>query len=146
VQVAALSHNVGLLGVPARVIAKPDILSLTEMETMRRHPTYSQMVLEALPGMEKIATWVGAHHERIDGKGYPEMLKADDIPLEARIISLADTYVALTSPRPYREALSEEDAKQVLEGAVGTQLDKKLVKLFCSPTSSRNARRSRRTR
>lgn len=145
-RVAALSHNVGLLGVPARVIAKPDILSLTEMENMRRHPTYSQMVLEALPGMEEIAMWVGAHHERIDGKGYPEMLEADEIPLEARIISLADTYVALTSARPYREALSDEDAKQVLEGAVGTQLDKKLVKLFCSSTSSRSARRSRRTR
>ena len=145
-RVAALSHNVGLLGVPARVIAKPDILSLTEMETMRRHPTYSQMMLEALPGMEEIASWVGAHHERIDGKGYPEMLEADDIPPEARIISLADAYVALTSPRPYREALSEDDAKHVLEGAAGTQLDKELVKLFCSPTSSRNARRSRRTR
>ena len=116
------------------------------METMRRHPAYSQMMLQALPGMEEIAMWVGSHHERIDGKGYPEMLEADDIPLEARIISLADTYVALTSPRPYREALSDGDAKQVLEGAVGTQLDKKLVKLFCSSTSSRNARRSRRTR
>ena len=140
-RVAALSHHVGLLGVPARVIAKPDILSLAEMETMRKHPAYSQKVLEALPGMEEVATWVGAHHERPDGKGYPEMLDDDTIPLEARIIALADTYVALTSTRPYRDALSDADAKQVLEGGAGTQLDKKLVKLLCSSTFSRSALR-----
>ena len=145
-RLAALSHHVGLLGVPARVIAKPDILSLAEMETMRRHPAYSQKVLEALPGMEEVAMWVGAHHERPDGKGYPEMLDDETIPLEARIISLADTYVALTSPRPYRDALSEEDAKQVLKGGAGTQLDKKLVELVCSSTFSRSAPRSRQTR
>lgn len=113
---------------------------------MRLHPTYSQSVLEALPGMEDVAHWVGAHHERPDGKGYPEMLEGDAIPLEARIISLADTYVALRSARPYRAALSEDDARQVLEGAAGTQLDEGLVKLFLEPTSSRNARRSQRTR
>lgn len=145
-RVAALSHHVGLLGVPARIIAKPDILSLAEMETMRKHPAYSQKVLEALPGMEEVATWVGAHHERPDGKGYPEMLDDETIPLEARIIALADTYIALTSPRPYRDALSEDDAKQVLEGSAGTQFDKNLVKLLCSSTFSRSAPRSRRTR
>jgi HD-GYP domain-containing protein (c-di-GMP phosphodiesterase class II) len=95
--------------------------------------------------MEEIATWVGAHHERPDGKGYPEMLEDEEIPLEARIISLADTYVALTSPRPYREALSDDDAKEVLEGAAGSQLDKKLVKLLCSSTSFQSARRSQQT-
>lgn len=146
VRVAALTHHVGLLGVPARILAKPDILSLTEMEAMRQHSRFSEQILEALPGMEEIAHWVGAHHERPDGKGYPEMLEADDIPLEARIISLADTYVALTSTRPYREALTETDARQVLEGGAGTQLDEKLVKVFPKATSSRSARRSRRTR
>ena len=149
-RVATLLHNVGLLGVPARVIAKPDILSLTEMEAMRKHPTYSQMVLEALPGLEEAARWVGAHHERPDGKGYPEMWDEELIPLEARIISVADTYVALTSTRPYRRALSHEDAQQVLEGGAGSQLDRKLVKLLCSllpeATSSRTARRSQRRR
>jgi HD-GYP domain-containing protein (c-di-GMP phosphodiesterase class II) len=145
---AALLHDIGLLGVPARVIAKPDILSLAEMETMRRHPTYSQMVLELLPGMSDVASWAGAHHERPDGKGYPELLEAEQIPLEARIIALADTYVALTSPRPYRHELSPEDAQQVLVGGAGSQLDKKLVQLFCAgpPTSSRSARRSARRR
>lgn len=148
--VATLLHHIGLLGIPARVIAKPDILSLSEMQLMRDHPTYSQMVLEAVPGLREAATWVGAHHERPDGKGYPEMLEEGVIPLEARIIALADTYVALISDRPYRQALSHKDAEQVLLGAAGTQLDGKLVRLFVSlslqPTSSRTARRSRRKR
>ena len=149
-RIAGLLHDIGLLGIPARVIAKPDILSLTEMELMRKHPSFSQQVLEDVPGLEEVTRWVAAHHERPDGKGYPEMLEDETIPLEARIISLADTYVALTSARPYRRALSHEDAQQVLLGGTGTQLDGKLVKLLCSlapePTSSRTAPRSRRKR
>ena len=130
--VAALLHDVGLLGVSSRVISKPDILSLAEMEIVRTHPSYSQLILEAVPGLDAAARWAGAHHERPDGKGYAELLENDEIPLEARIISVADTYVALTSTRPYREALSHEDAQQVLLGGAGTQLDAKLVRLFCS--------------
>lgn len=148
--IAALLHDVGLLGIPARIIAKPDILSLTEMQTMREHPAYSQLVLEAVPGLEEVAHWVGAHHERPDGKGYPELVEDKAIPLEARIIALADSFVALTSPRPYRRALSDEDAQQVLLGGAGTQFDGKLVQLLCSlPSdlrSSQTAPRSQRTR
>jgi HD-GYP domain-containing protein (c-di-GMP phosphodiesterase class II) len=153
VYIAAMLHDIGLLGVPARVIAKPDILSLAEMEAMRKHPTYSQQVLEGIPGLEEIAIWAGAHHERPDGKGYPELLDLEAVPIEARIIALADTYVALTSTRPYRHALSDEDAQTVLMGGAGTQLDKKLVQLFCAsdamtapPTSSRSAPRTARKR
>ena len=149
-RIAGLLHDVGLVGVPARTIAKPDILSLSEMEAMRKHPAYSQTVLEGLPGLEEIARWVGAHHERPDGRGYPEMLEDEGIPLEARIIALADTYVALTSARPYRKALSPEDAQQVLLGGAGTQLDKKLVQVLCAGSpearSSRSAPRPARTR
>lgn len=149
VYAAALLHDIGLLGVPARVIAKPDILSLSEMETMRKHPTFSQQVLEVVPGLEEMAQWVGAHHERPDGKGYPELLDSEVIPIEARIIALADTYVALTSVRPYRQALSDEDAQTVLLGGAGTQLDTKLVQLFCTAglaMSSRSAPRQARRR
>ena len=149
-RVAATAHDVGLLGVPARVIAKPDILSLAEMEVMRKHPTYSQLIIDALPGLEEIGRWVGAHHERPDGKGYPEMLDVDATPIEARIVTLADTYVALTSVRPYRKALSHKDALKVLQGGAGSQLDKKLVKLFCSlqtpARSSQTAQHSGRKR
>ena len=150
IRLAAVLHDIGLLGVAARVIAKPDILSLSEMELMRKHPALSQQVLETLPGLGDVALWVGAHHERPDSRGYPEMMDESSIPPEARILAVADTYVALTSPRPYRRALSHEDAQQVLLGGVGTQLDGKIVKVFCSlpeaPRSFRTARRSRRTR
>jgi HD-GYP domain-containing protein (c-di-GMP phosphodiesterase class II) len=149
-ELAALTHDVGLLGVPSYVIAKPDILSLTEMESMRKHPTYSQIVLEAIPGLEAASRWAGAHHERSDGKGYPELLEGGEIPLESRIIAVADTYVALTSERPYRSKLAHDQAIRVLVGGSGVQLDPELVDLFCSlelpATSSRTSRRSARKR
>jgi len=132
IQLAALLHDIGQLSVPARIMGKPDILSLTEMQLMQRHPNYSRLILEAMPGLEEVALWVGAHHERPDGKGYPEMLASDLIPLESRIIAVANVYVALTSDRPYRQALGGKDASKVLMGAAGTQLDAHLVHVFRS--------------
>ena len=131
-RVAALLHDVGRLGVPPRVIAKADILNVGEMQLVRRHPSLSQRILEGLRGMEEIALWVGAHHERPDGRGYPEMMSGPDIPLEALIIGVANVYVALTADRPYRTGLRRAEALKVLEGAAGTQLDSELVRVFCS--------------
>jgi HD-GYP domain-containing protein (c-di-GMP phosphodiesterase class II) len=120
------------------------------METMRKHPSYSQLVLEGIPGLETAARWAGAHHERPDGKGYPELLEGAEIPLESRVIAVADTYVALTSERPYRSQLNHDQALRVLMGGSGVQLDAELVNLFCSlelpATSSRTSRRSARKR
>jgi HD-GYP domain-containing protein (c-di-GMP phosphodiesterase class II) len=132
VRVAALFHDVGRLGVPPRVIAKADILNVGEMHLLRQHPSYSQRILEGLRDMDEIALWVAAHHERPDGRGYPEMLSGSEIPLEARIISVASVYVALTADRPYRTGLRRAEALKVLEGAAGTQLDPELVRLICS--------------
>ncbi len=132
IRLAALLHDIGQLSVPARIMGKPDILTLTEMQLMQRHPSYSRLILENLSGMEEAAQWVGGHHERPDGKGYPEMLATDLIPLESRIIAVANVYVALTSDRPYRRALGEKDALKVMTGAAGTQLDAHLVNEFRS--------------
>lgn len=132
IKIAALLHDLGLLGVPARVMSKPDILSITEMQLMRQHPSSSEMILQGLTGFEEVALWISRHHERPDGKGYPEMLTGDDIPLESRIIAVADVYSALISERPHRGALGSKDAKQILLGAAGTQLDAELVRLFCT--------------
>jgi putative nucleotidyltransferase with HDIG domain len=132
VRAAALLHDLGRLGVPPRVIAKADILNVGEMHLLRQHPSYSRRILEGLRGMEEVALWVGAHHERPDGRGYPEMMSGPDIPLEARIIGLANVYVALTADRPYRAGLRRAEALKVLEGAAGTQLDPELVRVFCS--------------
>jgi HD-GYP domain-containing protein (c-di-GMP phosphodiesterase class II) len=130
IRIAALLHDVGLLGVPARVMSKPDILSVAEMQLMRQHPAHSEMVLTSLLGFEEIAYWIARHHERPDGKGYPDMMTGEDIPLESRIISVADVYAALTSERPHRGALSSKDARQILLGAAGSQLDPELARLF----------------
>ena len=132
VRVAALLQDVGVLGVPARVMTKPDILSVPEMQLMRQHPGSSEMILQELNGFEEMVTWIARHHERPDGKGYPEMLSGDDIPLESRILSIADAFAALTSDRPHRGAMPLKDAKQILLGAAGTQLDAELVRLFCT--------------
>ncbi|MHB8378265.1 MAG: HD-GYP domain-containing protein, partial [Dehalococcoidia bacterium] len=104
IRIAALLHNVGLLGVPARIMSKPDILSVTEMQVMRQHPSHSEMILQGLNGFEEIAFWVARHHERPDGKGYPDMLSGDELPLESRIIAVADVYSALTAERAHRRA------------------------------------------
>jgi len=132
VRVAALLHDLGRLGVPPRVIAKADILNVGEMHLLRQHPSHARQILEGLRGMEEVALWVGAHHERPDGRGYPEMMSGPEIPLEARIIGLANVYVALTTDRPYRVGLRRTEALKVLEGAAGTQVDAQLVSLFCS--------------
>jgi HD-GYP domain-containing protein (c-di-GMP phosphodiesterase class II) len=132
VRVAALLHDQGRLGVPPRVIAKADILNVGEMHLLRQHPSYSRRILEGLKGMEEMAFWIGAHHERPDGRGYPEMMSGNEIPLEARILAVANVYVALTADRPYRAGLRRTEALKVMEGAAGTQLDTELVRIFCS--------------
>ncbi len=80
--------------------------------------------------MEEVAEWVEAHHERIDGRGYPEGLSGEEIPLESRILAVADAYVAITSDRPHRPKAEGEDARERLEHAAGTQLDADLVDAF----------------
>ncbi|MDP9236102.1 MAG: HD domain-containing protein [Chloroflexota bacterium] len=132
IRIAALLHDVGLLGVPARVMTKPDILSVTEMQLMREHPASSEMILQDLAGFEEVATWIARHHERPDGKGYPEGLSGEAIPLESRILAVADVFSALTAERPHRGAVSRKDARKILLGAAGTQLDPELVPMFCA--------------
>jgi len=130
IRIAALLHDVGLLGVPARVMTKPDILSVAEMQLMRQHPQHSEAVLQDLAGFEEVAQWIARHHERPDAKGYPEMMSGDEIPLESRILAVADVFAALTAERPHRGAVTRKDAKQILLGAAGTQLDPELVRTF----------------
>jgi HD-GYP domain-containing protein (c-di-GMP phosphodiesterase class II) len=130
IRISALLHDIGLLGVPARIMSKPDILSVTEMQLMRQHPAHSEMILRSLQGFEEVAFWISRHHERPDGKGYPDMLTGDEIPLESRILAVADVYSALIAERPHRGALGSHDARQILLGAAGTQLDAELVRAF----------------
>lgn len=130
VKVAALLQDVGTLGVPAQVLSKPDILSIEEMGSVHLHPTYARDILSELPGLGAAAWWIGCHHERIDGKGYPGMLEGDEVPVEAQIIGMCETFDALTSERPYRRALPVVDAFEVMRGLGGTRFDPYLLERF----------------
>jgi HD-GYP domain-containing protein (c-di-GMP phosphodiesterase class II) len=89
-------------------------------------------VVHGISGLEEVAEWVGAHHEWPDGRGYPDSKAGIEIPQEARILAIADAYVAITSDRPHRRRLDPADGVQRLRGAAGTQLDPELLSLFFS--------------
>ena len=125
--IAALVMDVGLLGVPRHITEKPAILSVEEMEVMRRHPGQGALLLADLSGFEEIADWVESHHERPDGRGYPDMLADDELALPPRILAVADAYCALRAERPYRPALEIEASLDVLQNAAGEQFDPRVV-------------------
>jgi HD-GYP domain-containing protein (c-di-GMP phosphodiesterase class II) len=127
---AAFLHDIGQLGVAERIMAKPGILSVEELEVLRLHPIHSHDVVAGITGLEEVAEWVAAHHERVDGRGYPEGKVGDEIPLEARILAIVDSWVAITSDRPHRARVSQEEARRMLRSAAGTQLDPRLVDIF----------------
>jgi HD-GYP domain-containing protein (c-di-GMP phosphodiesterase class II) len=130
VKAAALLQDIGTLGVPAHFLSKPDILSIEEMAAVQLHPTYARDILSEIPGLGAAAWWVGCHHERIDGKGYPGMLEGDEVPLEAQIIGICEAFDALVSDRPYRRALSKDDAFDVIHGLGGTRFELYLLTRF----------------
>jgi response regulator RpfG family c-di-GMP phosphodiesterase len=128
--VAGYLLDLGLLGVPRHITDKPAILTVEEMETMQRHASGSARIVEMLPGMDTVAQWIEAHHERLDGRGYPEMLEGEEIPLPARVLAIADTYAALRAERPYRNAFSAETAIEIIEGGAGPQFDPAIVEML----------------
>lgn len=127
---AALLHDVGTLSVPVAVLSKPGHLDPTEFGQIKKHPVVGEEILSALPRSERLLPAVRHHHERIDGAGYPDGLGGDQIPLFARIIAIADAYVAMTSDRPYRRRRSREEAIHTLQEGAGNQWDKSLVERF----------------
>jgi putative nucleotidyltransferase with HDIG domain len=128
---AALFHDVGKLGVPEAILNKPATLNPDEWNVMRRHPEISVQILRPLKSFELIKEWIMYHHERIDGSGYFG-LPGDKIPFAARIISVADTYSAITMARSYKPGKSHEEAIEILQRVEGKQLDTYLVSLFCT--------------
>lgn len=129
-ELAALFHDIGKIGVPDSVLLKPSRLSETEFDIMKSHPVKSAEILQGFEDFEKIAKYARHHHERFDGKGYPEGLQGEDIPLFSRIILIADTFDAMTSSRPYRKGLPYETAYEELREFSSTQFDPNLVEYF----------------
>lgn len=131
---AALLHDVGKQLVPREVLDKPGALTASEWALVRRHPQHSHRILIAA-GLHEEARIALHHHERVDGLGYPGALAGDGIPLESRIIAVADSLDAMTSPRAYRPALTVEQAMAEVVGVAGTQLDRACVDaLVAAPT------------
>ena len=129
VRAAGILHDIGKLGISDAILHKPGPLDGHEWDEMRRHPELGARILEHA-NLRDIAAWVLAHHERVDGGGYPRGLAAGEIPAEARILAVADAYEAMTADRPYRSALSAEAARaEVLRGA-DTQFDARIVDAF----------------
>jgi len=129
-ELSALFHDIGKIGIPDRVLSKPHRLTDDEFEVMKRHPEMSYEILKDFEGFEQIALNARHHHERFDGRGYPDKLAGNKIPLFSRIILLADTFDAITSSRVYREGMSVDIAySEILENA-GTQFDPLLAKAF----------------
>lgn len=131
ITLGALLHDVGKIGIPESILKKEGPLSDDEWDIMKQHPVIgTEKVLQPNPSLRDLIPIVKYHHERIDGKGYPEGLSNDEIPLAAKIVAIADTYHALTSDRPYRKGMDIEKAIHILEDGAGKQWDKNLVRTF----------------
>ena len=130
VHLAGLVHDVGKIGLPPGLLEKPGALTLEERRQMEKHSEIGQRILEKVDDYSEIAAIVRHHHERVDGGGYPDGLRGPEIPLLARIIAVADAYNAMTSDRPYRDAMPSRVARLRLAQAVGTQFDTSVVAAF----------------
>ena len=127
---SAMLHDVGKLHVPDAILLKPGPLTAEEWELMRRHTTFGEQILRdgaAFEMARRIARW---HHENIDGSGYPDGLRGEQIPFEARIVRVADAFDAMTHDRPYKRAISLDAALDELQRCAGSQFDPELVRLF----------------
>jgi diguanylate cyclase (GGDEF)-like protein len=129
IRVAGVLHDVGKVGISDRVLTKPGPLDEEEWAEMRTHPDIAARLLSR-PEFSDLSSWIVAHHERLDGRGYPQGLDAGSIPLEARILAVADAYEAMTADRVYRPALGEEAARMELQAGAGTQFDPDVVEAF----------------
>jgi diguanylate cyclase (GGDEF)-like protein len=123
---AGVLHDIGKLGIPDAILQKPGSLDDDEWQEIRRHPEIGARILEHA-NLGDIATWVRAHHERVDGRGYPAGLSGTAIPAEARVLAVVDAYEAMTADRPYRPSLGAHAAEAELRRAAGTQFDADVV-------------------
>ncbi|MDR3586494.1 MAG: HD-GYP domain-containing protein [Desulfosporosinus sp.] len=128
---AAVLHDVGKIGVSEIILNKEGKLLEPEWDAIRSHPIIGQTIIKGIKFLFDIGHVVRHHHERYDGRGYPDGIRGEIIPLESRIIAIADTYDAITSDRSYRKGSTHDQAIQELQRVAGSQLDPKIVEIFC---------------
>jgi diguanylate cyclase (GGDEF)-like protein/putative nucleotidyltransferase with HDIG domain len=144
IETAALLHDVGKIGVPDGTLLKPGALDDEEYSQIKEHPKLAARILSAIPRQE-VLPWITSHHERWDGKGYPDGLSGETIPFEARVLALCDAYDAMTSRRTYRTAIEPEDALDELIDGAGSQFDPHLTAIFVALMRDAVRREGRRT-
>jgi len=130
IYLAGLLHDVGKIGIDETVLRKNGKLTPEERECIQRHPSIGASILRGIKQMREIVPGVLCHHERVDGRGYPDGLRGDEIPLTGKIVGLADSFDAMTSRRTYRDAMSIEHALEEIRKGLGTQFDEKIGELF----------------
>jgi putative nucleotidyltransferase with HDIG domain len=127
IRAAGLLHDIGKVAIPGHILRKPTALSPEEWSLMRLHPIHGAEIAINLPVGDEVAPMVRSHHERWDGTGYPDGLGETTIPLGGRIVAVVDAFDAMTSNRPYRAALSIDEARNRLERGAGSQFDPSVV-------------------
>ncbi|HEY1420260.1 MAG TPA: HD-GYP domain-containing protein [Candidatus Dormibacteraeota bacterium] len=140
---AGLLHDIGKLAIPDSVLGKHSALDESEWTLMRCHPEMGLNLLDRAGQSSREVLAVLYHHERLDGSGYPYGLTSESIPIEARIVAVADTFDALTSDRPYRKACSAREARRVLREEAGSRLDARAVTALCDALDLQDLRAPR---
>lgn len=130
IRVSALLHDVGKIGIDDKILKKPAALTDDEYEIMKQHPQKGYKILSQIPAIKEFLPGMYMHHEMINGEGYPQGLKGDEIPLMALIVAVADTFDAMTTDRPYQRAMKFEDAVARIQSFVGTRYDERVVNAF----------------
>ena len=130
IRISALLHDVGKIAIDDKILKKPAALTDDEYEIMKGHPQKGYKIMSQIPAMKEFLPGMYMHHEMVNGMGYPQGLKGDEIPLMGKIVAVADTFDAMTTDRPYQKAMKFEDALARIESFVGTRYDPAVVAAF----------------
>jgi HD-GYP domain-containing protein (c-di-GMP phosphodiesterase class II) len=140
IRISALLHDVGKIGIDDNILKKPAALTKEEFEVMKQHPQKGFKIMSQIPAMREFLPGMYMHHEMVNGKGYPQGLKDAEIPLQAKIVAVADTFDAMTTDRPYQKAMKFEDALALIKSFVGTRYDAQVVNALLAACESGQVR------